>query len=168
MSKYFAQPYDFSAEGFYFENIEEYHDRIARSVNAHGQPVEEFEIQFIDGDDIDAALFEALRPHQGNIARFMDKADDWTEAKKRALIIVVGECGYAFDLEDGDPDDFDVVIYEMGSLRGLAEAFISDGLFGEIPESLANYIDCDAIARDLACDYAETVIAGTRLIYRCG
>jgi len=39
-------------------------------------------------------------------------------------------------------------------------------LFGDIPEHLANYIDLDAIARDLAFDYSETYVAGESLIYR--
>ena len=43
---------------------------------------------------------------------------------------------------------------------------MEDGLFGDIPERLAGYIDYDAIARDLAMDYGETTIAGTSLIYR--
>jgi antirestriction protein len=32
---------------------------------------------------------------------------------------------------------------------------------------LENYIDYDAMARDLGMDYSETTIAGKRLIYRC-
>lgn len=53
-------------------------------------------------------------------------------------------------------------------MRELAEQFVDEGLFGDIPERLAGYIDYDAIARDLAMDYAETTIAGEWLIYRCG
>ena len=56
----------------------------------------------------------------------------------------------------------------MDSLRELAEHFVDDGLFGEIPERLQFYLDFDAIARDLGLDYAETEIAGIRLVYRCG
>ncbi|MFV0552106.1 MAG: antirestriction protein ArdA [Anaerorhabdus sp.] len=52
-------------------------------------------------------------------------------------------------------------------MRYLAMRFVDDGLFGEIPEELRFYIDYEAIARDLAVDYSETEIAGTRLIYRC-
>ncbi|MEL6479336.1 MAG: hypothetical protein AAFR17_18565 [Pseudomonadota bacterium] len=54
----------------------------------------------------------------------------------------------------------------MESLRELAEHFVDEELFGEIPEHLASYLDLDAIARDLGVDYAETEITGTRLIYR--
>ncbi len=53
-------------------------------------------------------------------------------------------------------------------MRELAEQFIDEGLFGEIPERLQYYLDYDAIARDLAVDYSEANIAGSRVIYRCG
>jgi len=55
----------------------------------------------------------------------------------------------------------------MDSMKELAEQFVDDGLFGEIPTSIQFYIDYEAIARDLACDYSETTIDGQRYIYRC-
>lgn len=61
----------------------------------------------------------------------------------------------------------DVDIYEVSSLRELAEHFVEEGLFGDIPESLQFYIDYDAIARDLGMDHTHNVIAGTPLVYRC-
>ena len=51
-------------------------------------------------------------------------------------------------------------------MRELAEQFVDEGLFGEVPESFQFYIDYDAIARDLAVEYSEIRIAGERLIYR--
>jgi len=51
-------------------------------------------------------------------------------------------------------------------MRELAEQFVDDGLFGEVPEQFQFYIDYDAIARDLAVEYSEVEIAGERLIYR--
>lgn len=52
-------------------------------------------------------------------------------------------------------------------MKELTEQFVDEGLFGDIPERLQYYLDYDAIARDLSMDYAETEIAGQRLIYRC-
>ena len=52
--------------------------------------------------------------------------------------------------------------------RELAEQFVEEGLYGNIPESLQFYIDYEAIARDLSVEYSETVIAGSSVIYRCG
>jgi hypothetical protein len=167
MTQLHAQPYDISAAGFYFDSLEEYETKAAKNRNDYGGIVEEYEIQFIDGEDIDSQLFEALKVHQGNFNSFLDACDRWDDYHKRKVIIAVGECGYSFDLKSGDPDDFEVDIYEHSSLKELAETFVDEGLFGKIPENMVNYLDYDAIARDLGMDYSEITIAGTRLIYRC-
>ncbi|MEM7664112.1 MAG: antirestriction protein ArdA [Pseudomonadota bacterium] len=162
----YAQPYDPAAAGFYFEDAETFATKSAALRNDHGQPVEEFEIQFIDGETIDAAVAETIGLHQGDVAAFFEKIEAWDEHQKRSVIIAAGECGYQFGWQD-DPDTLDVDIFEIDSMRALAEHFVDEGLFGAIPEALQFYIDHDAIARDLRVDYAETEIARTRLIYRC-
>ena len=167
MTQLHAQPYDISATGFYFDSAEEYAQKSAKNFNSYGAPVEEYEIQFIDGDSIDAALFKVLNVHQGNFPQFLDACDIWDEQQKQKVIIAVGECGYSFDLASGDPDDFEVDVYQLDSLKELAEQFVDEGLFGEIPASIQNYLDYDAIARDLGMDYSEITIVGERLIYRC-
>ncbi len=92
---------------------------------------------------------------------------EWSEPEKQAVIIAVGECGYRFEANTR-PDEFEIDIYRVESLRELAEQFVDEGLFGEVPQSLRFYIDHDAIARDLAADYASVEIGGERLVYRCG
>lgn len=166
MTQLFAQPYDISAEGFFFESIEEYESKTEKLQNAYGEPVEEFEIQFIDGEDIDCALFRALGVHQGDIAAFLEAVDVWDGAQKVNVILAVVEAAYSFNIGKDSPDQFDIQIYEVGSMKELAEQFVEEGLFGEIPQSIQFYIDYEAIARDLAMDYAEAVIAGTNYIYR--
>ena len=163
----YAQPYDISAHGFYFRSAEEYARKASALRNDSGGPVEEFEIQFIDGALIDAALADAIGLHQGMLGRFFDCVEDWSEHEKQVVIIAVGECGYRFGA-DTRPDEFDIDIYRLDSLRALAEQFVDESLFGEVPEGLRFYIDHDAIARDLAADYASVEIGGERLIYRCG
>ena len=167
MTQLYAQPYDISAQGFYFDTIEEYEQQAAKNRNDMGFPVEEYELQFIDGESIDAALFDALSVGQRNFDKFLDACDSWDGQQKQKVIIAVGECGYSFDLNSGDPDDFDVDIYELDSLKELAEQFVDEGLFGEIPVAIQNYLDYDAIARDLSMDYSKITIAGNRFIYRC-
>jgi antirestriction protein len=168
MTQLHAQPYDISATGFYFESVEEYTQKAAKAVNDYGDSVEEFEIQFIDGEHIDCELASAWNINQASIGEFFKAADDWGEHQKTRYIIAVGECGYSHDQLADDPDAVDLTIYEMDSLKELAEQFLDEGFFGEIPTPLQNYIDLDAIARDLAIDYSETTIAGQRLIYLCG
>jgi len=168
MTKLFAQPYNISATGFYFESAEEYAEKAAIAKNHYGQPVEEFEIQFIDGEGLDAELFCALRVHQCSFPSFLEAVEEWTDDEKIKVIIAVGEAGYDFDLGRDDPDRFEVDLHECGSMRDLAMQFIDEGLFGDIPAAIANYIDYDAVARDLAMDYAEVNIDGARYQYRCG
>lgn len=49
-------------------------------------------------------------------------------------------------------------IYYSGvnSYEELAKIFVYDGLFGEIPEHLKNYIDYEAIGKELSYDYTQT------------
>jgi len=167
MTQLYAQPYDISATGFYFEAAEDYTKSANALHNDYGDPVEEFEIQFIDGESIDCDLAKAIGLNQANFARYFEIVDEWEEWEKRLVILAVGECGYQFG-DDTSPTDFDIDVYDVDSMRELAEQFVEEGLFGEIPENLQFYIDYEAIARDLAVDYSETVIAGSRIIYRCG
>ncbi len=167
MTQLCAQPYDISASGFYFETVEEYNRKAKALRNDYGDRVEEFEIQFIDGNDIDCDLAKAIGLNQANFTRFFDIVDHWEQWQKLLVILAVGECGYNFD-NDTDPNDFDIDIYDVDSIRELAEQFVDEGLFGEVPEPFQYYIDYDKIARDLACDYSQTIIAGSPIIYRCG
>ena len=166
MTTLYANPYDLSAMGFYFDNSEEYAENSQALRNSFGERPEEFEIDFIDGEGIDADLAKAWSLNQCNFTAFFNACDMWEEDEKVRYIIAVGECGYDFDVESDKPDEIDVDIYQLGSMRELAEQFVEEGLFGEIPNHLENYIDYDAIARDLAFDYSETYINGQSLIYR--
>lgn len=161
-----AQPYDISAVGFYFDSYDDYAAKVATLRNTHGDPVEEFEIQFIDGEGIDCDLARAIGLNQANLKQYLDAVDEWDEDDKTSVILAVGECGYRFEA-DTHPDDFDLDIYVFETMRDLAAHFVEEGLFGDIPERLAFYLDYDAIARDLAHDYSEAEVGGTRLIYRC-
>ena len=167
MTRLYAQPYDITAHGFYFETADEYNDKARKLRNSYGLPVEEFELQFIDGENIDAKLFEALAINRINVAAFLLAAEDWSDDDKIKIIIAVGESGYTFDLGKDSPDQFDVDLYEMDSLHDLAVQFVDEGLYGTIPAPIQNYLDYDAIARDLGMDYSEITIDSTRYIYRC-
>lgn len=167
MTTLFAQPYDISANGFYFETEAEYEEKASNLLNSYGQPVEEFELQFIDGESIDADLFKVLGVHQGNFPAYLESVERWSEDEKIRVIIAFGEAGYKFDLGKDAPDQFDIDLYELNSLKDLAEQFVEEGFYGEIPKALQYYIDHEAIARDLGLDYSEIRIDGTNYIYRC-
>ena len=112
-------------------------------------------------DEIDRELFDAIG------VQFSEAVENWDEDEKIRIIIACRECGYKFD-HNTQPNSFDVDFYEMDSIKELAEQFIDEGLFGEIPENVLWYLDMDLIARDLGMDYRETRIAGRNLVYRCG
>ncbi|WP_421703457.1 antirestriction protein ArdA [Aliiroseovarius sp.] len=166
MPALYAQPYDLSANGFYFESMENYAAKADSNCNDYGNPVEEYEIQFIDGDQMDRDLAKAWGINQANTGQYLEACESWDDHDKLVFIIAVGEVGYSFDPATVSPSDFDVDIYRVDSMKELAEQFVEEGLFGEIPEHLAHYIDLDSIANDLAMDYTETEITGQRLVYR--
>ena len=166
MTQLHAQPYDLAAAGFYFETLEQYEAKAKALRNDYGEPVEEFEIQFIDGERIDCDLARAIGLYQSTIGQFFNAVETWDWHEKASVILAVGERSYTLEANT-QPSDFDVDIYEMDTMRELAEQFVDEGYFGDIPERLQFYIDYDAIARDLSMDYAEAEVAGTHLIYRC-
>ncbi len=163
----YAQPYDLSATCFYFCSAEEFKAKSSALKNIHGDQVEEFEIQFIDGSDLDHAFAKAFSLYQSNISAFFEIIERWEDWQKICFIIAVGECGYSYDVNTLGPNDYDVDIYAETSLRELVEQFVQEGLYGDIPAPLASYIDYEAIARDLSVDYSETIIAGIQYTYRC-
>ena len=67
---YHATPYDISAAGFYFKDYDDYNTQAATHKNEYGDPVEEYEIQFIDGDNY--KLFSALSVNQANLKQWFD------------------------------------------------------------------------------------------------
>lgn len=69
----YAQPYNIDAVGFYFTSAEEYEQKAEGLTDRYGCPVEEFEIQYIDGDD--GALFSAVGVDQSNLEAWFELLD---------------------------------------------------------------------------------------------
>jgi len=161
-----AQPYDPDATGFYFTSLDDYESKAAALRNRYGQPVEEFEIQFIDGPTDAMHLFNAATVHQGYLPAYFDALDGWDDDDMLKATIAFAENITSDTLATITPHLLDIDVYHVDSWRDLAEQFVDDGLFGEIPDHLANYIDFDAMARDLQHDYSETRATGEVLIYR--
>lgn len=161
-----AQPYDMDAAGFYFTDLADYEAKAAALRNRWGAPVEEFEIQFIDGPTDAMHLFSAARVSQGYLPAYFAALGDWDDDDMLRATIAFAENITGDTLETITPHLLDIEVYHVDSWRELAEQFVDDGLFGEIPDHLANYIDFDAMARDLQHDYSETRATGEFLIYR--
>ena len=151
---YHATPYDISATGFYFSSYDDYTAKAAEHRNDHGQPVEEFEIQFIDGDVFE--LFDALKVNQATLSTWFEQFEglDDDEAHKAIYLASYEGCGMDQILEQLD----DVHLFE-GTAIEYAESYIEDtGLLDQIPESLRYYFDTEAFARDLQLGGDITVI----------
>jgi len=84
-----------------------------------------------------------------DIAEKMEDLSSYDMKKFKALMSE----GYDFEYSFNNYED--VEIYEETNMNELAEQFVENGFFGDIPKSLINYIDYDAIARDLSMDYTE-------------
>jgi len=83
MCELFANPYDTSVSGFYFSSYEEYEAKSSKLVNDCGYPVEEFEIEFIDGDLYQ--LFSACDITQCNLQQWFDDIENLSEADQVEL-----------------------------------------------------------------------------------
>jgi len=157
---YHATPYDISATGFYFSTLEEYRDKAASHTNEYGDPVEEYEIQFIDGPSEDAALFKALGVNQANLSQWFETFEDMdADDALKAIYLAehLGEC-----MEDIPSKLDDVMLFEGRALE-YADHYIEEtGLLDQIPENLQFYFDTEAFARDLVLggDITEIEIMG--------
>ena len=161
---YHAIPYDISATGFYFSTLEEYRDKAASHTNEYGDPVEEYEIQFIDGPSEDAVLFKALGVNQANLSQWFEVFDDMDEHDALKAIYLadhLDEC-----MED-IPSKLDEVMLFEGRALEFVEQYIEDtGLLDQIPENLQFYFDIDAFARDMVLggEITEIELCGTTYV----
>ena len=143
-----AQPYSLDARGFYFTDMDDYQAKYDANRNRFGLHVEEYEIQFIDGDSEDAQLFEAVGIDQGSIGKFFELIDEMDDYQKPGLYFLL-DMGY--DLDDA-LDKIDDVMIQEGSLEEAAETLFDEIYLEQIPANLQSYIDYSAFARD--CEYS--------------
>jgi len=159
---YHATPYDISAEGFYFKTLEEYHDKAGSHRNEYGDPVEEYEIQFIDGEN--HALFAAIGVNQANLKLWFERFEDLDDDDAVKAIYLAEHLGTP---PEEIIDRLDEVYIFEGTPVEYAESYIEDtGLLNEMPENLRYYFDTEAFARDMVLggDITEVEIMGRNWI----
>jgi antirestriction protein len=78
---------------------------------------------------------------------------DLSNYEMASLINLIDNCGES--LENALAKYENYAVYQADSWEDLAEQFVNEGVYGEIPESLQSYIDYEAIGRDLNYDYDE-------------
>ena len=130
--------------------------------NAHGQLVEEYDIQFIDGDH--PRLITALGVNQANLADWFESFEAMTDDEAvKAIYLAEIDCVRM----KGVCDRLDDVILFEGTVLDYAEQYLEDsGLRTEVPEALRYYIDVDAFACDLVVGSDVTTLAvdGTKYV----
>jgi len=152
MNTYHATPYDISASGFYFKTYEEYQEKAAKHRNAYGDPVEEYEIQFIDGYDCE--LFDALSVNQGNLETWFEEFEGQYDGEDLVkALYLLRDIGLSMgDLDSRKLDD--VMLFE-GTMTDYAEQYLDDtGIFDAVEKAGLNpcYVDVASYARDLEMD----------------
>lgn len=162
MTTLHATPYNIDAIGFFFTDADDYATKASIHLDRFGNLVEEFEIQFIDGDD--AQLFEVCGINQVNLSTWFDNIEFLQDHEKINLYYLVAIAGYNLTeaLEKLDePSIYDGVLKEAAT-----ELFVECYLHA-IPEIIQAYIDYERFARD--CQYGgdmtEFEYAGS--IYTC-
>lgn len=126
-----------------------------KSVLAKGEELvkcgthEEIMLADFESDIID--INEWSSPYKINeICEELEALEEYELKKYKYLVDSVG-----YNHEDAMRNIEDCDLYENTNLKELAEQFIEEGLFGNIPDNIKNYLDYDAIARDLGFDYVE-------------
>jgi len=146
MSELFANPYDTSVQGFYFSSYKEYETRSSQLINDCGYPVEEFEIEFIDGDL--CQLFSACDITQCTLQKWFDEIEDLPEAEQTELFYRCDNLNQNTQeaLDNLNSDGF----IQQCSLSDYAyESVNESGVIDCLPETLQCYFNHEAYARDL-------------------
>lgn len=141
--------------GFWVElpcNLDEVLERLAAST---GEDVDEMEV-FIN--DFETEINGLEISENSNISDLNDLAEQLESLDKCDLekleAILEADGG---SLENALDNIDDYIYYSNMSLEDVASEMIDEGVFGDIPDSIINYIDTSAIARDLGYDgYTET------------
>lgn len=144
--QFFANPYDTSATGFYFESFAEYEEKRDALRNSIGLPVEEFEIDVIDGTQEEVQLAAVMEINQGNLERCLEVLESSDDSEWPALFYLLDN-RVVNDLDDALSKINDVCLYP-GTLIDAATELFDECYAHEIPESVRCYIDYESFARD--------------------
>lgn len=151
-SAYFAQPYSLDAQGFYFRTLDEYQEKSSANRDRFGNPVEEYELQYIDGEV--HRLFSLLRVSQASLGDWFDLLDELEDDDDRYLIACsLAEDGYGMEQFASRWDDYSVY---RGSAADYAREVVADCF--EIHSNLEPYLDYERLGRDMVLEGTITEI----------
>lgn len=116
------------------------------TVNEWGAPYEEFFITDYECNFLQIGEYDNL-DELNEIAETLEDLDDWEKEIVKALL----DEGY--NLEEAINTAPDCIVYnDCNDMSDVAYQMYEEGLLGEIPEHLINYIDWEAYGRDLSFD----------------
>jgi antirestriction protein len=147
----FAQPYSIEHTGFYFHDFDEWEEMFERK-EANG--CEEFELQYIDGDDEQTAFASIHEPTQANIEEWFNLLGEWevkNEMEQAAIVYLAEELNVdineAFEQVEGNGEEPALM---EGSVLDYAYEIVDDGgVLDDVPANLRHYFDYESFARDL-------------------
>jgi len=132
-----ATPYDINHADFYFSTFDEYQALYEKHI------CEEFEIQFIDGDN--PKLFSSAQIDQSNLKLWFEDLEIISDNDNQAIQIqYLLEIGFNLD---NALSKYDGVHVYHGSASDYACEIYEECY--NIPDYLIHYIDYDAISRDM-------------------
>lgn len=135
---FYANPYDTTKTGFYFTDLESYKAEWNHRNALYG--TEEYELQAIDGDQIDLELFAGLKISQTNLTEWFQEIQHLTNEEKVGLWFLVCWCGYGLTpgleiIQDG------MTIYHGTKEEWAGEWLEQSGFFHGIPDRFRTYFD---------------------------
>jgi hypothetical protein len=153
----YANPYDTSYPGFYFDNTDQYNQKLSLA------KFEEVEIDYIDGDN--PKLFQAADINQCDIDTWFDELDQYSDDGHEASAI-----GYLLDIMHLDEaiKRRDEVILHRGSLADYAFELVEDICsLDQLSDLIRNHIDYESIASDLELNSEVTEIHHNLWMVNC-
>ena len=153
----YANPYDTSYTGFYFDSTDQFDQKLSVS------KFEEVEIDYIDGDN--PKLFQAANIHQCDIDTWFDELDQYSDTDDEAISI-----RYLMDFYDTEAaiQRHNEVILYNGDIADYAFELVEDVYpLDQLPDLIRCHIDYDSIARDMALNSEVAEIDHNLWVVNC-
>ena len=143
----------FNLEDTDIKEIEDYIKATKKENNLNHEDIEDF-IADVENDDLDMIVGNESLLFAYEVQELRSTIEDDDVPKVNFLINMQG-----YSLEGAIEKAEDCDYYKNMTFNDLAEEFIQEGLFGEdvarLYKNNYNWLDIDAIARDLQYDYTE-------------
>ncbi len=130
-------------------DIEEIYEYVKEAKRLNGLNSDDLELFMADWEND----FLGIITENSNIEEVFNTYNnlDLDDDQIESLSYLTDSLNYSVEEAINKVDDLEV--YDYDNFKDLAWEFIDQGLFGEIPPHLENYLDVDAMASDLSFDY---------------